>query len=404
MKIKSWLAILVAIIIVIVLTLILYPNNSSEENINDKTVNVNYDKLNEVVFDVVTKPVIKGDLILYTNANGIIKASEELEITPNISGTIKTLNIYEGKQVKKGDLLIELDNREYEIALNEAISKVTEARLEYGFLAKESGVENNIDSKSKEYQEKLEALEKEYTTGKIDESKYNDLKNELEMKLIFSGAKRDEIIQNKSGLTSAINNYKRAKLNLEYTKIVAPFSGQIGDFNLVVGQRVSTGQKLCKLFNTATLNIDVGVLESDISKISIGNHSIIEIPSLNNEKFYGSVSYISPYIDKETKTCKVTIRIQNQSNKIKSGMFAKVLIENENLKNRILIPKEALLVRDKRTLVFTVENNLAKWKYVKIGKQNEQYIEIVEGLEPGENVIIEGQYNLAHDAKVKVIK
>ncbi|MFZ5947418.1 MAG: efflux RND transporter periplasmic adaptor subunit [Stygiobacter sp.] len=404
MKIKSWLAILVAIIIVIVLTLILYPNNSSEENINDKTVNVNYDKLNEVVFDVVTKPVIKGDLILYTNANGIIKASEELEITPNISGTIKTLNIYEGKQVKKGDLLIELDNREYEIALNEAISKVTEARLEYGFLAKESGVENNIDSKSKEYQEKLEALEKEYTTGKIDESKYNDLKNELEMKLIFSGAKRDEIIQNKSGLTSAINNYKRAKLNLEYTKIVAPFSGQIGDFNLVVGQRVSTGQKLCKLFNTATLNIDVGVLESDISKISIGNHSIIEIPSLNNEKFYGSVSYISPYIDKETKTCKVTIRIQNQSNKIKSGMFAKVLIENENLKNRILIPKEALLVRDKRTLVFTVENNLAKWKYVKIRKQNEQYIEIVEGLEPGENVIIEGQYNLAHDAKVKVIK
>lgn len=404
MKIKSWLAILVAIIIVIVLTLILYPNNSSEENINDKTVNVNYDKLNEVVFDVVTKPVIKGDLILYTNANGIIKASEELEITPNISGTIKTLNIYEGKQVKKGDLLIELDNREYEIALNEAISKVTEARLEYGFLAKESGVENNIDSKSKEYQEKLEALEKEYTTGKIDESKYNDLKNELEMKLIFSGAKRDEIIQNKSGLTSAINNYKRAKLNLEYTKIVAPFSGQIGDFNLVVGQRVSTGQKLCKLFNTATLNIDVGVLESDISKISIGNHSIIEIPSLNNEKFYGSVSYISPYIDKETKTCKVTIRIQNQSNKIKSGMFAKVLIENENLRNRILIPKEALLVRDKRTLVFTVENNLAKWKYVKIGKQNEQYIEIVEGLEPGENVIIEGQYNLAHDAKVKVIK
>ncbi len=404
MKIKPWWAVLVAVIILVITILLLYPNNSNEENIDDKILNVNYDKLNDVVFDVVTKPVVRGDLILYTNANGLIKASEELEITSNINGTIKTINIYEGKHIKKGDLLIELDNREFEIALNEAIAKVTDAKLEYGFLAKESGVENNTNSKSSEYQEQIDKLEKEYAEGKIDESKYNDLKNELEMKLIFSGAKREEIIQNKSGLTSAINNYKKAKLNLEYTKIIAPFSGQIGDFDLVVGQRVSAGQKLCKLFNTTNLNIDVGVLESDISKINIGNRSIIEIPSLNNQKFYGSVIYVSPFIDKDTKTCKVTTRIQSISNKIKPGMFAKVLVETENLKNRILIPKEALLIRDKRTLVFTVENNLAKWKYVKIGNQNDEYIEIIDGVEPGENVIVEGQYTLAHDAKVKVIK
>lgn len=404
MKLKILITFSFILIALIILIYLMYPKHDTEQNDNDANINVNYGKLDEIVFDVVTKPVFKGDLILYTNATGTIRAFEELELSSNINGTIKTLNIYEGKQVTKGELLVELDNREYEIALNDAISKVTEAKLEYGFLAKESAGEATIDSKSKEYQEELNKLEKEYSNGKIDEAKYNDLKNELEMKLIFSGAKREEIIQNKSGLTTAINNYKKAKLNLEYTKIIAPFNGQIGDFDLVVGQRITAGQKLFKLFNTSTLKIDVGVLESDIPKIKIGNSAIVEIPSLNNEKFNASIIYVSPYIDKETKTCKVTLQLKNVSNKIKPGMFAKVLLETEKLINRILIPREALLVRDKRTLVFTVENNYAKWKYVKIGKQNDQYIEILEGVEPGENVIVEGQYTLAHDAKVKVIK
>ncbi|PIP77427.1 MAG: hypothetical protein COW85_08810, partial [Ignavibacteria bacterium CG22_combo_CG10-13_8_21_14_all_37_15] len=217
-------------------------------------------------------------------------------------------------------------------------------------------------------------------------------------------AKREEIIQNKSGLTTAINAYKRAKLNYEYSKISAPFNGTVGDFDLVKGQRINAGQKLCKLFNSSSLRIDVGVLENDITKIKVGNVAKIEIPSITGETFSGRVVNVSPYIDKETKTCKVTIQIQNGSNKLKPGMFVKVFIESNNLQSRILIPKEALLVRDKRPLVFVVEGDLAKWKYIQIGEQNDEFIEVTEGLEPRENVIVEGQYTLAHDAKVRVIK
>ncbi|MCL5031303.1 MAG: efflux RND transporter periplasmic adaptor subunit, partial [Bacteroidetes bacterium] len=329
---------------------------------------VNYGRLDDVVFDVKTKPIIKGDLILYINANGMIKASEELEISANINGVINTLNIYEGKYVNKNDLLIGLDDREYEIAINDTKVKITDARVEYAFLTKESTHDSLSNSKINEIERQIQKLDNDYKNGKIDEIKYNNLKDELDMKLIFTGAKREEVIQNKSGLTSAINAYKRAKLNYEYTKIAAPFSGVIGDFDLVKGQRINAGQKLCKLFYTSVLKIDVGVLENDVKKIQVGNSAKIELPSLTGETFIGRVVNISPYIDEQTKTCKVIIQIQNTTKELKPGMFVNVSIETNKLQNRILIPKEALLIRDKRPLVFVVEGNLAKWKYVKIGE------------------------------------
>ncbi|MDQ7818893.1 MAG: efflux RND transporter periplasmic adaptor subunit [Melioribacteraceae bacterium] len=403
MKIKLWMIIAILLFVSVIIVLLVLPGSSSDV-ILDETTGVNYDKLDEVVFDVRTEPVRKSDLLLYINANGIIRAFEELELTANISGIINSLNIYEGKEVKKGDLLIGLDDREYEIALNDAIARVTDAKVEYGFLVREFSNDTTVNPKALEYLDQLNKLEKDFSEGKIDELKYNNLKNELDMKLIFTGAKREEVIQSKSGLTGAINAYKRAKLNYEYTKINSPFNGIIGDFDLVIGQRINAGQKLCKLFNNSTLKIDIGVLENDVTKISIGSSAKVEIPSLTGEIFKGRVINISPYVDKETKTCKVTVQLQNISKKLKPGMFVKVMLETDNLRNRTLIPKEALLVRDKRTLVFVVENDLAKWKYVQIGEQNDQFIEITEGVIPGEEVIVEGHYTLAHDAKVKVIK
>ncbi|MEW6652963.1 MAG: efflux RND transporter periplasmic adaptor subunit [Bacteroidota bacterium] len=402
MKIKTWIAALMVITLLVGAGIIIFSGKS--ETATEDQSNINYDKLDEVVFDVVTKPVIKGNLLLYINANGIARASEELEITSNISGIINNLNINEGKNVNKGELLIALDDREYELALTDAKAKVTDARIEYGFLMKESGTEKLDNTQALEIQNQIDILEEDYKANKIDDKKYNEQRDELDMKLLFSGAKREEVVLNKSGLTTAINAYKRAKLNYEYTKITAPFKGVVGDFDLVIGQRINSGQKLCKLFNNSTLRIDVGVLESDVTEISAGSSAQIEIPSLDGQNFIGKVVNVSPYIDKETKTCKVSVQIQKASHNLKPGMFVKVNIETTNLQNRVLIPKGALLVRDKRPLVFVVEDGLAKWKYIEMGEQNDEFIEVLSGVEPGENVIVEGQYTLAHDAKVKILK
>ncbi len=83
-------------------------------------------------------------------------------------------------------------------------------------------------------------------------------------------------------------------------------------------------------------------------------------------------------------------------------MFASVKIGTQNYSDRIIIPHTALLARENRTLVFTVDKGIAQWKYVTLGNSNERYYEIKSGLSAGDTLIIGGNYNLAHQSRVKI--
>jgi multidrug efflux pump subunit AcrA (membrane-fusion protein) len=84
------------------------------------------------------------------------------------------------------------------------------------------------------------------------------------------------------------------------------------------------------------------------------------------------------------------------------GMYATVSIQTETFANRLLVPKAALLVRDQRPLVFVAQQGLAKWHYVDVENENDQFIAIRSGIEPGDTVIVDGHYTLAHDARIKL--
>lgn len=401
-KVKTLLVFIITTILLIIAYNII-PSKRSQENDNDANTEMNYERLGEVVFNVKTELVKKGDLIKTISANGLVKAFKELEVVSNISGFISEVKVYEGKYVFKGDLLIKLDDREYKIALSEAEASLLNAKIEYGFYAKEESVP--IDTKKVDsIKVELDNLQKLFNDKKISEDEYLKEKDKLDLSLIFTGAKREDIILNKSGMTNAINTLNRAKLNLSYTEIFAPFSGVVANFNLVENKRVNVGEKLFDLLDVSRLKVEVGVLENEINKIMIGSKAKLKLNAVPDKIYHGKVIQINPLVDPETKICRVTIEIMDKDNSIKPGMFASVSIEAEIFKNRILIPKEALLVRDRRNLVFIVENGLAKWHYVKIGEQNDKFIEVIDGINNGDTVIVDGHYNLAHDSKINIIQ
>ncbi|HMN18894.1 MAG: efflux RND transporter periplasmic adaptor subunit [Ignavibacteriales bacterium] len=388
------------VILTITAILILIP--AKEDNTKENNSEINYEKLNDIVFNVKAKEVTTGNLIQSISANGLIKAYRELDIVSNITNYIDKIFVSEGKFVNKDDLLIKFDDREYQIAISEAEVNLMNAKIEYGFYTKE--VAQNIDANlADSVKVKLEKLEVMFKENKINKEEYLNTKEKLDLALLFSGAKRDEVLLNKSGMTNAINSSNRAKLNLSYTEIAAPFNGVVADFSLVPKQRITSGEKLFKLLDISRLKVDVGILENEINKVHIGNNAIVRLTALPDKIYYGKVIYINPMIDPEIKTCRVTVEITNSDINIKPGMFASVKIETDILKNRVIIPKEALLVRDKRDLVFVVQNNLAKWQYVNIGQQNDEYIEILNGVSPGDSVIVEGHFNLAHDSNIKSV-
>jgi multidrug efflux pump subunit AcrA (membrane-fusion protein) len=146
------------------------------------------------------------------------------------------------------------------------------------------------------------------------------------------------------------------------------------------------------------------VLETEIGKIKVGQRVRIRFISDPGRPLYGQVIALSPEIDREKKTGTVFIGFVNPGT-VRSGLNAEADIEYATVKNVLKIPRQSMLVRSNRTLVFIVENNIALWKYLEAGEGNEEEIEVKAGeLAAGDRVVTEGQLTLAHQAKVKIIE
>jgi RND family efflux transporter MFP subunit len=165
-------------------------------------------------------------------------------------------------------------------------------------------------------------------------------------------------------------------------------------------------QSVCTLVDNVNIEAEVGVLEADVGKIAAGGAAILAVPALR-DTFAVTVDVVSPQFDRETRTCEVLMRMKNEEGKLRPGMFARALIAGERFPDRLLVPREAILTRDGRPLVFKVEEGRAKWLYVELGANNDHMVEItsvLQGgtLEPGDRVIVSDHLTLAHDAKIKV--
>ncbi|MFA8343217.1 MAG: efflux RND transporter periplasmic adaptor subunit [Rhodothermaceae bacterium] len=405
---KVSVKIVFAVVLVITLGIVGYSyipvdEKPETEEITDQK-EVDYEKLEEVVFDVIVEPVKMGTLVKRVKANGTVKAFDEIEIEANTSGFIKKINVFDGKQVKAGELLVKLDDTEKKIDLANAEDDILKSQIDYKFLKGDVQIDSSKMVEADRLKEELAELENQYKSKQISGKKYKTAKDSLQIKLIYTGTQREKVILNKSGLNAAVNKKKKAELQLSYTEIRAPFAGLIGNCDLSIGEKINQGKPVLKLFAVNKLKIEVGVLENEILMVKKGAPARVTLNAIPGKMFEGKVIYVSPYIDEETKTCKVTVEVENKDLIIKPGMFAKVELQAAVLENRILIPKKALLIRDKRPLVFTVEEELAKWKYVKLGEENDEFYEVKSGINKDEKLVIQGHYNLAHDAKVKVIK
>jgi multidrug efflux pump subunit AcrA (membrane-fusion protein) len=148
------------------------------------------------------------------------------------------------------------------------------------------------------------------------------------------------------------------------------------------------------------------VLESDLKALELGRPALVYIPALDLT-IPAAVDVISPRIDPESRTCQVLVRLRSDDGKIKPGMFVRTSIAGEVYPDKLVVPREAILTRDGRPLLFRVEDGRAKWVYVELGLRNDHAVEIasvVQGgpVEDGTPVVIDNHLTLTHDAKVKV--
>jgi RND family efflux transporter MFP subunit len=365
-------------------------------------------KTSETPLQVKVEEAKLSDLIIKLRSPAEAVTDRKIVMKAEVSGVIKNLNVEESKHVRKGDLLVELDDQEYRLSFENAeatrLKAFSEMLVEQRFADVGGGSGGDQSGELSDAKKQFEEAGQQYQKGLISREEFDRQSRLYEKAQIESGEKKDEVVAAMKGLTQAEINVKKAQLDLEKTKIRAPFSGIIADIQASPGEHVSVGRELFTLVNISRIQVHARVLESEIGKMQVGREVDLRFSAHPGKVFKGKVSAISPIVNPEYKTCKVFVDVENPEEELKPGMHAEVEIAAEIHKNKLLIPQDAILTRSQRKLLFVVEDGLAKWRYIEIGLENEEYAEVLDGVKEGEQVIVEGHFTLAHDARVKIVE
>lgn len=302
--------------------------------------------------------VRRGTVIDGVSAVGTLLANEAVMIRPEIDGRIEAFHFQEGQLVRKGDRLVSLDASEIEAQL---VSAAAAANL------------NRSRMKRAE-----ELLAKNFISAQaMDEAREN---------LNQSNAREAEI-----------------KAKLAKSTIRAPFEGVTGLRQVSPGAYAKAGQDIARLEGIGVLKLDFRVPETYLRRIRTGQALVVNVDAWPGEQFSGTIYAIEPAVDESTRTVLLRARLPNPGVRLKPGMFARVSLDLERRDNALLVPEQAIVPRGDGRYVFRIVDGKAQLASVEIGVRRPGEVEIVKGLEAGENIVIDGQLKLQDGAAVTVL-
>ncbi len=355
-----------------------------------------------------------GDLVMTLKSPGEAYTEKRIDMKAEVGGVVKNLYAAEGRHVREGDLLVELDDREYRLNLErleaQRLRYLSELFLERQFSVTEQPPSQAVVDKVAKAQSDYDRISEGFKSGVASQADLERAQAALELALIESGRKKDEVQAATKGLTQAEVEVKLARLDLEKTRIRAPFAGIVTDIKLSPKERLDAGRELFTLVDISRIKVKAKVLESEVGKVVAGRDVDLRFSAFPGRSFRGRIEAVSPIINAEDKTCGVYVTMDNPSEEIKPGMHAEVEFPTEIFTGRLLVPQQAILVRGGRKLVFAIEGDIAKWRYIEVGLENERFAEVLPGKEPGwgvsagDTVIVEGHITLAHDTKVSIVQ
>ena len=205
------------------------------------------------------------------------------------------------------------------------------------------------------------------------------------------------------GYENAAIQLENAKKQLDDTKITAPFSGYITSKNTELGAFVGVGTPIAGIADISQLKVQLAVSESDIYQLRAGMEAFVTTDVLPNTNFKANISSIGQK-GNSAHSYPVEIMIANDSkNPLKAGTYVNVSVNAGKTGNTLMIPRDAIVSSVKEPSVYIVKNGIVQLTKITTGRQYNAYIEVLTGLNDGEQVVTNGQINLSDGAKVAVI-
>lgn len=308
-----------------------------------------------VPVQVVTPNV--GDISSFLLFSSNIDSEKVVDIYPMTYGLIEKINFDEGQKVKKGDILAVLDDRE--ASINERKAAITYKNLQ------------------SEFERQKEIYEKQMLS-------------------------RDEFERLRFNMESSKLDWDQKKLMLSYTRITTPISGVVTKRYIKLGNKIDTSQMSFSVVEDKEKIAVINIPEQEKNDIYIKQKTVCYSGQIQVEGF---VKRISPTIDPESGTFKVTIDVTDTDGLFAVGQFVNIKVIKKVHRNVILLTKDAILHEAGKKYVFVVnKENKALKKQIEIGFEDGDRVEVVKGITKEEQVVTAGKSSLKNKTLVKVIE
>ena len=296
---------------------------------------------------VIVAQVKQSTIHNQVQAVGSLQATQKVSINAEIDGQIRAIYFKDGAFVKQGQTLIQLDD---DIFKSELTSNLTALKIK-----------------------KADYLRKRSLSGTVGGS-----------------VSRSDLEKAYAAYQQAAAQAQESQTKLEKMRLVAPFSGMLAARQFDVGQFVQAGGAIVTLIAANPLRVQYTLPAPYFKQLQLKQRVLIQPNDLPKQHFTGSVSYIAPMIDEQTRTVTLRAMVPNPNHVLQPGMFARVTQYLGTLPNVLLIPERALIPNINGYQVLTVVNKRVVAKTVKTGIHHGQFVQITQGLSPTASVIVDG--------------
>jgi len=375
------------------------------------------------VTSVVSKP-----LTYSIKVTGDVLPLMQVDLFPKVSGYLERIDVHIGDIVKQGQVIAQVDRTDFLQKVREIEAKVAQAKaqlseLETGTRAEElrqaeeavKQAQSRFEN-AKMQRERIEALYKREVISKkerdIADMDFTVAEAQLassqqNLKLLREGARQEVREGSQAKLREMEAILEQERNHLKDTKIVAPFQGEISRKYVDAGAFVSPSSPptpLVSLVHTETLKVIANVLEKDIPLLKAGMKAKVRVESYPGKVFEGRVEKINSALDLATRTLQAEVYIPNLDRSLKPGMFANVELALLEKPQTLVIPREAVIEAGSEMSVFVVEGKQAVRRSITIGYEQDQSVEVLKGLNEGDQVIIKGQQLIKDGSAIRVVE
>ena len=309
----------------------------------------------------------------FVESIGTLNPYETVNISSELDGILQAIRVDEGSIVTSGQLIAEIKETDYRLALEQAAAVLKQA-------------EAALANAKLEHQRK-EAL---YREELVTKQQYDDVVARLALT-------QGDVERAKAGVDLA-------KERLTKTKIFAPMAGSVKEKKVTAGDYVRNGTFMVSLIRTDQLKLVFAVPEKDVGKLQAGQDVVFTVDAFPGREFHGQVKTIHPGLEERTRSLQVEAEVKNVDQRLKPGLFARVTLYTGPARDTVVVPINAIQYDNSTTKLFVVAGNRAKERKVKIGRKYGELTEITEGLRAKEVVVTVGQNNLMEGVLVNVAR